>query len=342
MPQFRYLLTALSATMLMTVAAGAETLFEPVYQTNFPDPFILDHDGEFIAYSTNDGENLPMATSRNLIDWRPVTDPARPGRRLDGMPRLAPWVREGFTWAPEVLKIDGKWLLYYTARNRKTDMQCLGVAVADIPKGPFRDGSAEPLVCQDKLGGTIDANPFRDRDGKLYLYYKSDGNRIGKNTIIWGQRLAADGLSVTGPAVEMLKDDQKWEMRVVEAPTMVNVPGAYAMFYSAGYYGWNEGDRLSPYAMGYATCSGPLGPCVDAPKNPLLFSYNQKDIGCLSGPGHQVIFRAQGGTFIGFHGWAKSGACRKAADKRYLYVAPFGWEDGKPQIAPGLRPIKGQ
>ena len=336
MPIARTLLAGLLLGMA-TTAPATGPLFEPVYKTNFPDPFILEHQGEFIAYSTNDGENLPMATSRNLVDWRPVADPARPGRRLDGMPKLAPWVKEGFTWAPEVMQIAGKWLLYYTANHRKKDLQCLGIAISDNPKGPFRDGSSDPLVCQDKLGGTIDANPFRDRDGKLYLYYKSDGNRVRKNTVIWGQRMAPDGLSVTGDPVELLKDDLSWEMKVVEAPSMVAVPGGYAMFYSAGYYGWNEGDRLSPYAMGYATCAGPLGPCTDAPKNPILYSYNKKDVGCLSGPGHQVIFRAKGGTFIGFHGWAKAGVCRKAADARYLYIAPFGWEDGKPVIANGLR-----
>lgn len=336
MPIARILLASLLLGVVAP-AASAEPLFEPVYRTNFPDPFILQHQGEFIAYSTNDGENLPMATSRNLIDWQAVQDPARPGKKLDGMPSLAPWVKAGFTWAPEVMALNGKWLLYYTANHRKKDVQCIGVAVADSPKGPFRDSSAEPMVCQFDQGGTIDANPFRDKDGKLYLYFKSDGNRVGKNTIIWGQPMAANGLSLIDRPVELLRDDAKWEMRVVEAPSMVRVPDGYAMFYSAGYYGWNPEDRLSPYAMGYASCSSPLGPCKDAAVNPLLRSYKDKEIGCLSGPGHQTIFRGRGGTFIGFHAWANDKNCRKAADKRYLYVAPFGWDNGKPQIAPGLR-----
>ena len=66
-------------------------------------------------------------------------------------------------------------------------------AVAANPKGPFVDSRTEPLVCQTDQGGTIDASPFRDADGKLYLYYKSDGNAVGKRTIIWGQRLSDDG-----------------------------------------------------------------------------------------------------------------------------------------------------
>ena len=141
---------------------------------------------------------------------------------------------------------------------------------ADNPKGPFRDSSAEPLVCQFDLGGTIDANPFRDSDGKLYLYYKSDGNRVGKKTVIWGQRLADDGLSVVGAPSPLVEDDQKWEWKLVEAPTMVRSPAGYQLFYSAAFFGWDPKERLSRYATGYATCAGPLGPCKDAPENPIL------------------------------------------------------------------------
>ena len=330
-------IAAVALAAASTIAA-AEPLFVPVLEDNFPDPFVLHHQGEFIAYSTNDVANLPMAVSRDLVRWTFVTEPGNPKKKLDGMPTLAPWVKEGFTWAPEVMRIGGSWLLYYTANHRKRDVQCIGVAVADNPKGPFRDASPEPLICQYALGGSIDANPFRDTDGRLYMYWKSDGNRIGKNTAIWGQGLSPDGRTVTGNAVELLRDDQKWEMRVVEAPSMVRVPGGYAMFFSAGYFGWNPEDRLSPYAMGYATCTGPLGPCTDAAQNPILRSYQDREIGCLSGPGHQTIFSAAGGTFIAFHAWAATAGCRKLEDERYLYVAPFGWENGKPEIAPSLRP----
>ena len=151
--------------------------------------------------------------------------------------------------------------------------------------------------------------------------------------MIWGQRLAADGLSVTGSAGRALvEDDQTWEWKLVEAPTMVRSPAGYQLFFSAAFYGWDPNERLSPYAIGYATCAGPLGPCTDAPENPILHSFNDSAAGCLSGPGHPSIFEARGRHFIAFHAWAASRACRKADDKRYLYVAPLFWKDGKPQI----------
>ena len=317
-------------------AAAAEPSFVPVYRDNFPDPFITFHNGEFIAYSTNDGPNLPMLTSRDLVHWTPVA--TADGRRIDAMPKLAPWAKEGRTWAPEVLQVGAKWLLYYTAADAKKNMQCVGVAVADSPRGPFVDTSAEPLVCQTDQGGTIDADPFRDADGKLYLYYKSDGNAVGKHTIIWGQRLSDDGLRVEGQPVALTQDDQKWEWKLVEAPSMVKSPGGYQLFYSAAYYGWDyPKERLSNYATGYANCETPVGPCKDAPENPLLHSFNEREAGCLSGPGHPAIFKVGAQHFMAFHAWAATSGCRPTDSERYLYIAPLFWKDGKPHLGPSLR-----
>ena len=318
-------------------AAVAEPSFVPVYRHNFPDAFVVLNNGEFVAYSTNAGLNLPMLTSKDLVHWTPVTGPD--GKRLDGMPALAPWVQEGRTWAPEVMRVGAKWLLYYTAHHRARNVQCVGVAAASNPKGPFRDASTEPLVCQYDQGGTIDASPFRDADGRLYLYYKSDGNAVGKTTYIWGQQLSPDGTSVAGKAVPLIKDDAAWEWRLVEAPAMVRAPGSYQLFYSAAFFGWDyPKERLSNYATGYANCTGPLGPCTDAPENPILHSFNEREAGCLSGPGHPAIFQVGQRHFIAFHAWAATNGCRRAEDERFLYIAPLFWKDGKPQIGVSLRP----
>jgi beta-xylosidase len=281
-----------------------------------------------------------MLTSRDLVHWSQVT--SADGRRADGMPRLSSWAKEGRTWAPEVIQVGVKWLLYYTAADAKKNMQCIGVAVAAQPKGPFLDPNPEPLVCQTDQGGTIDANPFRDADGKLYLYYKSDGNAVGKRTFIWGQRLSDDGLSLSGEPVALVQDDAKWEWKLVEAPSMVKAPGGgYQLFFSAAFFGWEyPKERLSNYATGYANCAGPLGPCKDAPENPLLHSFNDRDAGCLSGPGHPAIFQVGQKHFIAFHAWAATSGCRPAEGERFLYIAPLFWKDGKPQIGESLRATK--
>lgn len=335
---------ALLACGACTAASAPDTgqAFVPVFERDFPDPFVVENDDGFIAYATNSaGINLPMATSRDLVTWRTVEDPDRPGRPLDGMPVLAPWVEEGRTWAPEVMKVGGRWLLYYTAHDRKTDLQCIGVAAAAGPRGPFVDRAERPLICQTDLGGTIDAHPFHDADGQIYLYYKSDGNnpRVLKTSRIWVQRLSPDGLRLVGDAAPLVASDKHWEWRVVEAPAMVRTPeGAYALFFSANHFGWESDQRFSNYAIGYARCRGPMGPCEDAPENPILKSFFTRDAGCLSGPGHPTIFGAGARRYIAFHAWSATSGCRKAADKRYLYVAPLAWEQGKPAIGASLRP----
>ena len=328
--------------LLLAAAAPTDPPFVPVYATDFPDPFVVEHRGEFLAFATNSkGVNLPMASSRDLDAWTAVMDPKQPGKRLDAMPVLAPWVEKGRTWAPEVIEIGGRWLLYYTARDRKKDIQCVGVAVASDPRGPFRDASTEPLVCQQQLGGTIDAHPFRDTDGKLYLYYKNDGNnpRFRKPTDIWVQRLSPDGMTLLGQPVALLRNDKTWEAHVIESPTMVRTASGYTMLFSANHYGWEKDQRLSPYAMGYALCRSPTGPCTDAPENPILYSYSKRGVGCLSGPGHQTVFQARQRSFIAFHAWAASSGCSNLNVGRYMYIAPVSWSSaGKPLIAPSLRP----
>ena len=129
----------------------------PVFDEDFPDAFVLPHGSGFIAYATNNGPNVPIAVSPDLVHWAFATDPAT-GKRRDALPALGAWAKEGFTWAPEVLAARRAYLLYYTASDRTREPQCIGVAVAADPKGPFVDRLAEPIVCQTDLGGSIDAD----------------------------------------------------------------------------------------------------------------------------------------------------------------------------------------
>ena len=135
----------------------------PVLKTNFPDAFVLPHGSEFFAYSTNDGANVPVAVSRNLTDWTVLADPADPKRKYDAMPRLGSWAKEGFTWAPEVLELNGKYLLYYTASARRENSQCVGVAVAADPKGPFVDSNARTDRLPDQTRRNDRRQPVQGR-----------------------------------------------------------------------------------------------------------------------------------------------------------------------------------
>lgn len=332
-------LTILAASIAASVNDRAPP-FVPVFESNFPDPFVLPHENGFLAYATNPegaAANVQMATSRDLLNWQFV----REGDKLhDAMPDLPPWAREGWTWAPEVVPHQDRFLLYFTAKERSSGLQCVGVAEAAHPLGPFVSEATEPLVCQREIGGTIDPNAFIDADGKRYLYFKNDGNHpdFARKTEIFAQPLSADGLALEGQPVALLDNDQPWEEHVIESPTMVRQGERYVLFFSANHFGWEPHQRLSPYAMGYARCEGPLGPCVDAAENPILYSYNDRRAGCLSGPGHQAMFEAGGRQFMVFHAHIATRGCRRTTRGRQMYIAPLLWRDGAPQLGPSLRP----
>jgi hypothetical protein len=112
---------------------------------------------------------------------------------------------------------------------------------------------------------------------------------------------------------------------------MVERDGAYVLFFSGNGYEWKETQDVSPYAIGYATCDGPLGPCTDAPSNPLLASSTDP---CFSGPGHQTVFRSAEREFLGFHAYAPTAHCTNLFAGRFLHVAALSWIAGVPTIAP--------
>jgi beta-xylosidase len=232
------------------------------------------------------------------------------------------------------------YLLYFTAKERRSGLQCVGVAAASDPRGPFTSTPPSRWSASAKLGGTIDPHAFRDADGRLYLYYKNDGNHpdFRKPTDIFVQRLTPDGLRLSGEAVPLLRNDKPWEAHVIESPTMAQRDGRYVLFFSANHFGWEEHQAISPYAMGYAQCAGPMGPCVDAPENPILSSYNSPEAGCLSGPGHQALFESRGRQYVVFHAHAALPGCRDANTGRQMYIAPLRWDGGEPRIGPSLRP----
>jgi len=242
----------------------------------------------------------------------------------DAMPALPKWAKLGgsYVWAPEVMKIGSKYVMYYTARDKTSDRQCVGVATSDKPDGKFMDTNAQPFVCQSDEGGTIDPSPFRDGD-KLYLYFKNDGNCCNKPTYLYVQELTPDGLSLVGEPARLIRNDHAWEGGVVEAPTMWKHDGKYYLFFSANNYSGFD------YAVGYATCDSPTGPCEQAAENPILQSH--RTLPLVIGPGHQTIVEVNGKDWLVYHAWEVTSAGTRG-NRRFMWLDPIEWKDGKPVV----------
>lgn len=279
----------------------------PVYDQNFPDPFILETGGTFYAYATQ-GQfgHMPVLRSSDLVDWTVVGD---------AMPTLAPWVGSGRNWAPEIWAAEpGRYLAYYTAMERQTQRQCIGVAEADDPAGPFVDEATEPFVCQFDEGGSIDASPFVDTDGTAYLLWKNDGNHIGVRSWVYAQELAEDGLSLTGDVYQLITHDQPWEGELVEGPSIWLRDGRYYMFYSANGYATPE------YGVGYAVADSVLGPWSKPADEPLMAS---NDI--AEGPGHGMILEVGDQTWYVHHAWPP-GQVGSVVPGRTMWLTPLEWD----------------
>jgi beta-xylosidase len=316
---FFLLFSLLVFSGIKMAAQSTENSFQnPLISTNFPDPFILKEGETYYAYSTNsNSRNVPSATSTDLVNW----DMGR-----DVMPSLASWVDLNIRniWAPEIIKVGEEYLLFYTARDKTSDKQCLGLAISDSPTGQFFDRSDSPFICQAEEGGSIDASPFRDEDGKLYLYWKNDGNCCMMPTYLYVQELSEDGKSLLGEAVRLIRNEQAWHGSVVEAPTMWKHEGQYYLFYSANSYAGEA------YAVGYANCESPLGPCTDAEENPILAS-DMESLPLVVGPGHQTIIQDNSGqTWLVYHVWQVSGGRR--TDIRQMWLDKLDWVDGRPVV----------
>jgi len=288
----------------------------PVLDDDFPDPDLLEVDGVYHAYATNgNNRNVRVATSPDLVTWE---------EQPDALPQLPTWVIPGKTWAPEVTELEpGRYALYFTATNYRPTLQCIGVATADDPLGPFTVAGEGMLVCPENEGGAIDASTFLDQDGTRYLLWKNDGNCCGLDTWLQLAPLSPDGLTLTAPATKLVKQDQPWEGNLVEAPTLVQEQGTYVLMYSANDYG---GDA---YAVGYATAPAVTGPWTKAPE-PLLDSDDLD--GAFVGPGGQdVVTGPDGEDHLVFHSWYGGETYRA------MNTVPLQWEtaDG------GVRPVVG-
>jgi beta-xylosidase len=287
----------------------------PVYDGNLPDPFVLRAEGAWYVYGTQGRlGTLPVLRSDDLVAWEVVGD---------GMPVLAPWAGAGRHWAPEVVALGGRYVAYYTALERETQQQCLGVAFADHPAGPFVDESAAPFVCEHEEGGSIDASPFVDGDGTAYLLWKNDGNHVGVRSGIRVQQLSPDGSALVGDGpVDLITHDQPWEGHLVEGPTVVARDGRYHLLYSANDYG------SADYGVGWAVADALTGPWTKPLDEPLMRSSPE-----AAGPGHGCVVTADdGAAWYVHHAWPPD-AVGSTFPGRQVWLTPLDWDpDGTPVL----------
>ena len=284
-----------------------QTYTNPVYDGYFADPFVLALDGIYYAYGTAPfhGRTVPALVSRDLVRWRELGDVLEslgdPAQRY---------------WAPEVAFADGTFHMYYSTGGEEGEGHQLRVACATDAAGPFVDCG---VVLDPADPFTIDAHPFRDDDGRWYLFYCRDfldGDRVGSGIVVDGlvdmRTLAHERKTVLRPFADwnLFMKERSWSGRVgdwytVEGPFVRKRDGRYYCFFSGGdWHGEN-------YGVSYAVAEHPLGPYdVPARDHPTIL---RGVSGEVHGPGHVSLAASPaGGTdYLVYHAWDGEGRTRQ-------------------------------
>ncbi|MEI2714142.1 MAG: family 43 glycosylhydrolase [Nocardioides sp.] len=208
-----------------------------VWQTDVADPAVVRSNSGWVALAT--GAYIPGFVSPSGTG--PFTSL---GPTLTSAP---PWMLPGGIWAPDVFRTTVGWVLYYSARAAGVARsgRCIGVAIGPAATGPFTPAGDVPLVCpprvgwpsaEDELadkehflpaGGVIDPSVFQEKDGRLFLLYKTQS----KPSTIRMLPLSRDGLHAAYPSRKIAHSRD-----TIENPVMVRRGRTWTLFTSERSY----------------------------------------------------------------------------------------------------------
>ena len=283
---------AIFATMMLAAMAApavceADTYRNPIINRAAPDPTVFrDDDGTYYLYGTENTRNVPIFSSKDLVNWKfrgtAFTDATRP--------QMVP---DGGIWAPDIQHFDGKYVLYYSKSRWGGEWECgVGVATADSPTGPFTDHGK--LFISNEIGVQNSIDPFFfEEGGKRYLFW-------GSFRGIYGIELSDDGLSVREGA-----KPQRIAGTLTEGTNIIKHNGYYYLVGSAG--SCCEG-LASTYRVVVARSRDLFGPYVDRDGKSALdnnFSLILEKSPEVVGPGHNsnFVYDDGGNTWMIYHGF---------------------------------------
>ncbi|MDR1602270.1 MAG: family 43 glycosylhydrolase [Tannerella sp.] len=297
------------------VKKAARTYRNPVVSVNLPDPTVIKAgDGYFYLYAT--GRHTPVFRSSNLVDWEKVgncfTDGTRPS-----------WEPQAGIWAPDINRIDGKYVLYYSHSVWGGEWTCgIGVAVSDKPEGPFADRGA--MFRSNTIGVQNSIDQFYIEDG-------------GKKYLIWGSfrgiyciELEDDGLAVKAGAEKI---------RIAGTATEASYVHRRGKYY---YYFGSAGTCCEGANSTYTVVAGRseslFGPYLTKDGRSLTDNYYEVVLhgnAIFAGPGHnaEIVTDDEGNDWMLYHAYLKS----NPENGRVLLLDRIVWDDGWPAV-PGLTP----
>lgn len=259
-----------------------ESISNPVSGITCADPSLVKHDGRYYIYATIDpwgGDELVVLESSDFKNWK---------RKHIQWPNpndcSSPTSGKDKVWAPAVIKgKDGKFYMYVTVHNE------VWAGVADHPLGPWKNAKPDgaPLIRGNMFPEyhMIDAEPFIDDDGRIYLYWGSGLNWVNGHCFM--VELKNDMVSFRENEIKDITPPHYFE-----APYMLKKDGKYYLMYSNGKC------TNGTYEVRYSVSDTPYGPWTEGKESPILTT--SMDSTTL-GPGHHTVFSENGQHYILYH-----------------------------------------
>jgi hypothetical protein len=295
------------AALLLTGCLSADGSPKVAFFGDAPDPA-----GVAIPNTTNQvGMYSTEVNSRglNIPRWCLNFNTGSEGCIGDALPSPPSWVGgPGFTWAPTVRKIAGRYLMMFSASptpaaGQPQPANCIGAATS-----PTWDGSFSALSLKwcdtNQSVGWLDPSLFVDSDGTVWLTYAREWHdSAGNHSEIDAQQLSSSGTSKVGAATRLVTygdvaglNGDNGSSPFVEQPQLVKDPANnYDLLVSVGTYS-NPGYNTIEMA-----CGAPQGSCIPQRGGILPLSSDGSVVG--TGGASLVFDASPAPNAIFFHGW---------------------------------------
>lgn len=242
-------------------------------------------------------------------------------------------------WAPDVVKIQDKWIYYYSLSG--WDRPCgIGYAIADDIAGPYEDQGKLFDIKEIGIENCIDPQVFVEDDGSVYM-------TVGSFRGLYVVELTKDGMECLN-GVDYQKENKvlvagkpgPWDGSTYEGSYVIKENGYYYYFGSAGTCcdGINSSYRVlvgksksikGPYvdSKGFALTTSGSG--ITRGNNVVWAGVDNNR--SVYGPGHNSIFKDdKGDLWIYYHAYSAADNFRT----RHLFMDKLVWDDnGYPYVS---------
>ncbi len=291
----------------------------PSFAANAGDPDVVLSNGVYYAFTTGTalGNHIQVVINTSGNPAAGYGSYTGHPYGSTALPTTPGWQQADTQTSPGVASIGGHWVMWYDASTAghpvDSGFTCLAVATTSTltPSQPvFSDTSGGSPWCP--AGGVLDPSLFVDPVTHLpYLVWKSNDGTSAAPSRVWGVQLSADGTGFVGsPSLLMTVTPSE---QTTDNPQLVASGSGYFLLFSGGNF------EDSSYNEQLASCSGPLGPCVNPP-GPFLTTY-----GGAYGPGGGSIFQdPTGHQWLAFSAWnnpCSNCTANLSANQRQLYIA---------------------